>query len=184
MFSHPRDFTPVCSTELGRVAQLDAEWKKRGVRVAALSVDNNDNHIGWIKDINEISKTSVEFPIIADPDRKVSYLYGMISQNHLNDAGMPVTVRSVFIIGPDKKVKTIITYPASTGRNFDEIIRVIDSLQLSITGKPVATGADWTKGQKCLVLPNISNEDAQKLFPAGVEVVRPWLRLVNDPSSV
>jgi len=182
LFSHPRDFTPVCTSELGRVAQLRAAFAERNTRVAAISVDTTANHSTWIKDINEINNTRVEFPIIADPDRKISCLYGMLNQDHLEDSGLPFTVRSVFVIGPDRKIKLIISYPASTGRNFDEILRVIDSLQLAVTHK-VATPADWTKGKDVVVLPTVPTEEAQKLFPKGVTVVRPWLRTTPDPKN-
>lgn len=182
LFSHPRDFTPVCTTELGRVAQLKKRFTEKNTKVIALSVDRVDNHGGWIKDINEIVGCTVDFPIIADPDRTISCLYGMLDQNHLEESGMPFTVRSVFIISPDKKIRTIISYPASTGRNFDEILRVIDSLQLAISHK-VATPADWTKGKDCVVLPTIPTDEAKKLFPKGVTEVRPWLRTTPDPSA-
>jgi len=180
LFSHPRDFTPVCTTELGRVANLKSKFAERNTKVVALSVDKVDNHGTWIQDINQIGNCNVDFPIIADPDRKISCLYGMLNQDHLEDTGLPFTVRSVFIIGPDRKIKTIISYPASTGRNFDEILRVIDSLQLAISHK-VATPADWTKGKDVVVLPTVPTEEAQKLFPKGVTVVRPWLRTTPDP---
>jgi len=182
LFSHPRDFTPVCTTELGRVAQLKKRFADKNTKVIALSVDKVDNHGGWIKDINEIVGCTVDFPIIADPDRRISCLYGMLNQDHLEDSGLPFTVRSVFIIGPDRKIKTIISYPASTGRNFDEILRVIDSLQLAVSHK-VATPADWTSGKDVVVLPSISTEEARKLFPKGVNEVRPWLRTTPDPKT-
>lgn len=182
LFSHPRDFTPVCTTELGRVAQLKKRFTEKNTKVIALSVDKVGNHGTWIKDINEIVGCDVDFPIIADPDRKISCLYGMLDQNHLEDSGLPYTVRSVFIIGPDHKVKTIISYPASTGRNFDEILRVIDSLQLAISHK-VATPADWTKGKDVVVLPSIPTDEAKKIFAKGITEVRPWLRTTPDPSA-
>jgi len=182
LFSHPRDYTPVCTTELGRVAQLKEKFAERNTKVIALSVDKVDNHGGWIKDINEVGNCTVDFPIIADFDRKISCLYGMLNQDHLNDAGMPFTVRSVFVIGPDRKVKLSISYPASTGRNFDEILRVIDSLQLTAEHK-VATPADWTKGKDCVVLPTITTEDAKKIFPKGVTEVKPYLRTTPDPTA-
>lgn len=181
LFSHPRDYTPVCTTELGRAAQLKDEFAKRNCKVVALSVDSAESHSGWIKDINEIVGCNVFFPIIADPDRRISCLYGMLNQEHLEDSGMPFTVRSVFFIGPDKKIKTIFTYPASTGRNFDEIIRVLDSLQMTVQHK-VATPADWTKGKDVVVLPTIPTDEAKKLFPKGVNEVRPYLRMTPDPS--
>jgi len=182
LFSHPRDFTPVCTTELGRVAQLSKKWEERNTKVIALSVDKVDNHGRWISDIDEIVGCKVTFPIIADPDRRISCLYGMLNQEHLADDGMPFTVRSVFIIGPDRKVKASITYPASTGRNFDEIIRVIDSLQLTVTHK-VATPADWTPGKDVVVLPTIPTDEARKIFSKGVTEVRPWLRTTPDPKA-
>jgi len=182
LFSHPRDFTPVCTTELGRVAQLKKKFEERNVKVIALSVDSPGNHGKWIKDINEIVGCTMNFPILADPDRKVSCLYDMLDQTHLEDSGLPFTVRSVFIIDPARKIRTIITYPASTGRNFDEILRVVDSLQLAGTHK-VATPADWVKGKDCVVLPTVSTEDAKKMFPKGVTEVRPWLRTTPDPSA-
>lgn len=180
LFSHPADFTPVCTTELGRVAQLKEEWAKRNAVVIALSVDSVDNHTKWIADINDYNKVTVEYPIIADEDRKVAILYGMLDQSWIEQkTGMPVTVRSVYIIDPDKKVRIIITYPASTGRNFHEILRVIDSLQLAGSHK-VATPADWERGKDTVVLPTVSTEDAQKLFQK-VNVYRPWLRTTPDP---
>jgi len=182
LFSHPRDFTPVCTTGLGRVAQLKDEWAQRNIKVIALSVDTVDHHEEWIKDINDIGNTVVDYPIIADPDRSISLLYGMLDQSHLNATGMPFTVRSVYVIGPDRKVKLIITYPASTGRDFGEILRVIDSLQLAVSHK-LATPADWHKGDTCVVLPDVPTEDARKLFPKGVDVKRPWLRTTPDPTA-
>jgi alkyl hydroperoxide reductase subunit AhpC len=172
----------VFQTELGRVAQLRKEFDERNTKVIALSVDKVDNHGTWIKDIDEIVGTKVDFPIIADPDRRISCLYGMLNQEHLEDNGMPFTVRSVFVIGPDRKIKLTISYPASTGRNFDEILRVIDSLQLAVTHK-VATPADWVKGKDVVVLPTVPTEEARKLFPKGVNEVRPWLRTTPDPKN-
>jgi alkyl hydroperoxide reductase subunit AhpC len=180
LFSHPRDFTPVCASELGRVAQLKEEWVKRNVVTCGLSVDTCENHAQWIKDINEISDTKVDFPMIADPDRKISHLWGMLDATHLSETGMPFTVRSVFIIGADKLVKLILSYPASTGRNFNEILRVIDSMQLTVSHK-VATPVDWKAGDDCVVLPSIPTEEARKIFPAGVTEVRKWLRTTPDP---
>jgi len=182
LFSHPQDLTPVCTTELGRVAQLSDEWHKRKIKPVALSVDSVEHHHGWIKDINDITKSNIEYPIIADSDRKVAILYGMLDQTHLSQTGQPFTVRNVFVIDPSKIVKLIISYPAPTGRNFDEILRVIDSLQLAISHK-VATPADWQRGQDVVVLPTVPTEDAKKLFPKGVEVVRPWLRTTPDPTT-
>jgi len=182
IFSHPQDFTPVCTTELGRVAQLSAEWKARNIKPLALSVDTVEHHHSWIKDINEITKTQVDYPIIADTDRKVAILYGMLDQTHLSQTGQPFTVRNVFVIDPSKTVKLIISYPAPTGRSFDEILRVIDSLQLAVSHK-CATPADWQKGKDVMVLPTVPTEEAQKLFPKGVNVVRPWLRTTPDPAN-
>ncbi len=177
LFSHPADYTPVCTTELGTVAKYKAEFDKRNVKVVALSVDGITDHHGWIKDINETQNTSVNFPIIADEDRKVSSLYDMIHPN--SDDKM--TVRSVYVIGPDKKVKLIITYPASTGRNFKEILRVIDSLQLTAYHK-VATPANWNHGEECVIVPAVSNEDAASIFPKGFKEIKPYLRLTPQPN--
>ena len=178
LFSHPADYTPVCTTELGRTAALKDEFAKRGVKVLALSVDPVDKHLGWIKDINETQKVSVEFPIIADEDRKVSTLYEFIHPN----ASATATVRSLVVIGPDKLVKLIITYPASTGRNFIEVLRVVDSLQLT-ANHSVATPADWKEGEDVIVVPSISTEDAQKKFPKGVKVIKPYLRYTPQPNK-
>jgi peroxiredoxin len=177
LFSHPADYTPVCTTELGTVANYKAEFDIRGVKVIALSVDGIASHEGWIKDINETQHTTVNFPIIADEDRKVSTLYDMIHPN----SDDKLTVRSVFIIGPDKKVKLTITYPASTGRNFDELLRVIDSLQLTAYHK-VATPANWNNGDDCVVVPAISNEEIPDLFPKGYKEIKPYLRLTPQPN--
>jgi alkyl hydroperoxide reductase subunit AhpC len=177
LFSHPADYTPVCTTELGRTAALKEEFEKRGVKVLALSVDPVDKHVGWIKDINETQHVSVEFPIIADEDRKVSELYDFIHPN----ASATLTVRSLVIIAPDKTVKLIITYPASTGRNFVEVLRVVDSLQLT-ANYSVATPANWNQGENVIVVPAISTEDAIKKFPKGVEVVKPYLRYTPQPN--
>jgi len=180
LFSHPKDFTPVCTTELGRVAQLKDEWAKRNVVVLALSVDNAKNHEAWIADINEIGKTNVYYPIIADSDRKISVAYGMLDQFNITE-GMPVTVRSVFIIGPDKRIKLMLTYPASTGRNFDEILRCVDSLQLT-ADKKVATPSDWKRGQQCIVLTSMDTKVAAEVFGSVTEI-KPYLRWVPDPST-
>jgi alkyl hydroperoxide reductase subunit AhpC len=177
LFSHPADYTPVCTTELGRTAALKDEFVKRDVKVLALSVDPVDKHLGWISDINETQHCSVEFPIIADDDRKVSELYDFIHPN----ASATATVRSLVIIGPDKAVKLIISYPASTGRNFVEVLRVIDSLQLT-ANYSVATPANWVAGEKVIVVPAVSTEDAIKKFPKGVEVVKPYLRYTPQPN--
>jgi len=181
LFSHPQDFTPVCTSELGRVAHLSSEWSRRNIKPLALSVDTIEHHHSWIADINEINSTNVNYPIIADTDRKVAVLYGMLDQTHLHQSGLPFTVRNVFVIDPSKTVKLIISYPAPTGRNFDEILRVIDSLQLAVSHK-VATPADWKKGDQVVVLPTVSTEDAKGLFPKGINIVRPWLRTTPDPS--
>ena len=176
LFSHPADYTPVCTTELGRTAQLKEEFAKRNVKVLAVSVDPLDKHEGWVSDINETQHTNVEFPIIADADRNVATLYDMIHPN----ASLTATVRSLFIIGPDKKLKLSITYPASTGRNFVEILRVIDSLQLT-ANYSVATPVDWKHGEDVIVVPAVSTEDALKKFPKGLRIVKPYLRYTPQP---
>jgi alkyl hydroperoxide reductase subunit AhpC len=178
LFSHPADFTPVCTTELGKTALLNDEFAKRNTKVLAVSVDPLDKHEGWIKDINETSKTTVNFPLIADSDRNVATLYDMIHPN----ASATATVRSLFIIGPDKVVKLMITYPASTGRNFVEVLRVLDSLQLT-ANYSVSTPADWKDGEDVIISPAISNEDAVKKFPKGVKVVKPYLRYTPQPNK-
>jgi alkyl hydroperoxide reductase subunit AhpC len=178
LFSHPKDFTPVCTTELGAVAKLKDEFDKRNTKVIAISVDPLESHKGWIGDINETQGTTVNFPIIADPDRKVADLYGLIHPN----ASDTVTVRSVYIIGPDKKVKLTITYPQSTGRNFQEILRVIDSLQLT-AGYQVSTPADWKQGEDVIIIPAVSDEAAKEKFPKGWEAKRPYLRLTPQPNK-
>ncbi|MDQ2727386.1 MAG: peroxiredoxin [Actinomycetota bacterium] len=177
LFSHPKDFTPVCTTELGAVAKLKDEFAKRDALVIAVSVDSVESHKGWIPDINETQNTTVNFPIIADPDRKVAELYGMIHPN----ASDSVTVRSVFIVGPDKKIKLMITYPQSTGRNFAEIVRVLDSLQLTAKYS-VSTPADWQEGGDVIIAPAISNEAAKDKFPKGWNEQRPYLRLTPQPN--
>lgn len=177
LFSHPADYTPVCTTELGRTALLNGEFQKRNVKVLAVSVDPIDKHHGWVKDINETQNCEVNFPIIADEDRKVAELYDMIHPN----ASLTATVRSVFIIGPDKKIKLTLTYPASTGRNFNEILRVIDSLQLT-ANHSVATPANWNHGEDVIVVPSITTEDAVKKFPKGVKEVKPYLRYTPQPN--
>ena len=176
LFSHPADFTPVCTTELGRTALLKEEFSKRNVKVLAVSVDPIEKHLSWIKDINETQHCTVDFPIIADDNREVSGLYDMIHPN----ASLTFTVRSLFIIGPDKKIKLFLTYPASTGRNFVEVLRVIDSLQLT-ANHSVATPADWKNGEDVIVVPAISTEDAVKKFPKGLNVVKPYLRYTPQP---
>ncbi|MFI4892525.1 MAG: peroxiredoxin, partial [Phycisphaerales bacterium JB058] len=160
LFSHPADFTPVCTTELGRAAQLKPEFDKRNVKVLGLSVDSNEDHVEWSKDIAETQGTAPNFPMLADKDRKVSKLYGML----MDDNEASATVRSVFVIGPDKKIKLTLTYPASTGRNFDELLRVIDSLQLTAQHK-LATPADWNPGDDCVIVPAVSDADAEKMYP-------------------
>ena len=177
LFSHPADYTPVCTTELGKTAALKAEFEKRGVKVLALSVDPVEKHVGWIKDINETQHVSVDFPIIADEDKKVSELYDFIHPN----ASATLTVRSLVIIAPDKTVKLIITYPASTGRNFVEVLRVVDSLQLT-ANYSVATPANWKQGENVIVVPSISTADAIKKFPKGVEEIKPYLRYTPQPN--
>jgi alkyl hydroperoxide reductase subunit AhpC len=178
LYSHPADFTPVCTTELGRTAKLKDEFERRGVKAIALSVDDVEDHKRWIGDINETQNTEVNFPIIGDKDRKVAELYDMLHPN----ASASATVRSVFIIDPNHKVRATITYPASTGRNFGEILRVIDSLQLTDNHK-VATPVDWVDGQDCVILPSISNEDAKSQFPKGWNELRPYLRLTPQPNK-
>jgi thioredoxin-dependent peroxiredoxin len=176
LFSHPADYTPVCTTELGRTAGLKEEFAKRNVKVLALSVDPVDKHLGWIGDINETQHVTVDFPIIADDERRVSELYDFIHPN----ASATATVRSLIIIAPDKTVKLIITYPASTGRNFVEVLRVIDSLQLT-ANYSVATPANWKQGEDVIVVPAVSTEDAIKKFPKGVQVIKPYLRYTPQP---
>jgi alkyl hydroperoxide reductase subunit AhpC len=177
LFSHPADFTPVCTTELGTAAKFKDEFDKRNVKMLALSVDGADSHKEWIKDINEVQHTTVNFPIIADEDKKVSNLYDMIHPNADNN----LTVRSVFIIAPDKSVKLTLTYPASTGRNFYELLRVVDSLQLTAYHK-VATPANWEHGQDVVVSPAIPTNEAREMFVKGVEEIKPYLRMTPDPT--
>ncbi|WP_343304200.1 peroxiredoxin [Chitinophaga niabensis] len=178
LFSHPADFTPVCTTELGKTALLNGEFAKRNVKVLALSVDPLDKHKNWISDINETQGCEVAFPIIADEDRTVSNLYDMIHPN----ASETFTVRSLFIIGPDKKVKLMITYPASTGRNFTEVLRVIDSLQLT-ANYSVATPADWKEGEDVIVVPAVKTEDIPAKFPKGHKIIKPYLRTTPQPNK-
>ena len=178
LFSHPADFTPVCTTELGRTAQLEDEFKKRNVKVLAVSVDPLEKHNLWINDINETQHCTVGFPIIADESRDVATLYDMIHPN----ASATFTVRSLFIIGPDKTIKLFIAYPASTGRNFVEVLRVIDSLQLTAQYS-VATPADWKEGDDVIVVPAVSTEDAVKKFPKGLNIVKPYLRYTPQPNK-
>jgi len=178
LFSHPADYTPVCTTELGTAAKFKPEFDSRNVKMIALSVDGLDSHKEWIKDINETQHTHVNFPIMADEDRRVSELYDMIHPN----ASEKTTVRSVYIIGPDKKVKLMLTYPASTGRNFNELLRVIDSLQLTAYHK-VATPANWNEGDDCVILPSVSNEQIPELFPKGYTEIKPYLRMTPQPNK-
>lgn len=178
LFSHPADFTPVCTTELGKTALLKGEFEKKGVKVIAVSVDDLDSHQRWIPDIEEVNGVSVNFPIIADESRKVATLYDMIHPN----ASEKATVRSVFIIGPDKKIKLTLTYPASTGRNFQELLRVIDSLQLTANYQ-VATPADWKDGEDVIITPAVKTEDASEKFPKGFTVVKPYLRTTPQPNK-
>ena len=177
LFSHPKDFTPVCTTELGTVAKLKDDFTKRNVKVIAVSVDTVEDHKGWLSDINETQSCTMNYPIIGDPNRKVADLYGMIHPN----ASDTLAVRSVFVVGPDKKIKLTLTYPASTGRNFDEILRVIDSLQLTANHK-VATPANWQDGDDCIVVPALSNEEADSLFPKGFTEIKPYLRTTPQPN--
>jgi alkyl hydroperoxide reductase subunit AhpC len=177
LFSHPKDFTPVCTTELGYVAKIKPEFDKRNVKIIGLSVDPVDSHVKWEQDIAETQGAAVNFPMIGDPDRAVADLYDMIHP----EASDTFTVRSVFVIGPDKKVKLTITYPASTGRNFDEILRVIDSLQLT-AGYKVATPANWKHGEDVIIVPAVSNDEAKELFPGGWDEQKPYLRVVHQPN--
>ncbi|MDY6781706.1 MAG: peroxiredoxin [Cyanobacteriota bacterium] len=178
LFSHPADYTPVCTTELGEVAKLKSEFDKRNAKVIALSVDDAESHKGWIGDINETQKTNVNYPILADVDKKVSDLYGMIHPN----ANASLTVRTVFVIDPAKKLRLSITYPPSTGRNFEEILRVIDSLQLT-DNHQVATPVNWKDGEDCVVVPSISTDEAKQKFPKGVTEVKPYLRMTPQPDK-
>ena len=178
LFSHPADFTPVCTTELGTVANYYPEFEKRNVQVIAVSVDGVDSHMEWIKDINETQNTTVNFPIIADEDKRIAELYDMIHPN----ASESFTVRSVFIIGPDKKIKLMMTYPASTGRNFDELLRVVDSLQLT-ANYSVATPANWKDGDKVVISTAVKDEDIAAKFPKGYERVKPYLRMTPQPNK-
>ena len=178
LFSHPKDFTPVCTTELGMAARLKPEFEKRNTKIIGLSVDSLTSHEGWAKDIEETQGAKVNFPMIADSDRKVSDLYDMIHPN----ASDTFTVRSVFVIDPDKKVKLTLTYPASTGRNFDELLRVIDSLQLT-ADYSVATPVNWKDGDDCIIVPSVSDEDAKEKFPAGFRAVKPYLRITPQPNK-
>ena len=179
LFSHPKDYTPVCTTELGEVARLQGEFEKRGVKTIALSVDDVESHLGWIKDIEETQKVTMNYPILADGDRVVSDLYDMIHPN----ANNTLTVRSVFIIDPQKKLRLVLTYPASTGRNFDEILRVIDSLQLT-DNYSVATPANWKDGGDCVIVPSIQDpEELKQKFPKGYNPIKPYLRMTPQPNK-
>jgi len=177
LFSHPADFTPVCTTELGSMSRLEPEFKKRNVKILAISADPLDSHKNWIKDINETQNTNVGYPLIADPEFKVANLYGMIHPNVTDK----FTVRSVFIIGPDKKVKLTLTYPASTGRNFNEILRVVDSLQLT-ANHSVATPADWKHGEDVIISSAVKDEDIAAKFPKGHKTIKPYLRTTPQPN--
>jgi thioredoxin-dependent peroxiredoxin len=178
LFSHPADYTPVCTTELGEVSKLKPEFDKRNAKVIALSIDDAESHQGWIGDINETQKTTVNYPILADADKKVSDLYDMIHPN----ANANVTVRTVFVIDPNRKLRLTITYPPSTGRNFEEILRVIDSLQLT-DNYQVATPVNWKDGEDCVVVPSIPTEEAKQRFPKGVTEIRPYLRMTPQPNK-
>ena len=178
LFSHPKDYTPVCTTELGYTAKLKSEFDKRGVKAIGLSVDSVEDHKGWTKDIESTQHVTVNFPMIADADMRVANLYGMVHPK-MSDR---FTVRSVYVIDPNKKVRLTITYPASTGRNFDEILRVIDSLQLTDKHK-VATPVNWKQGEDVIIVPSVSNDDAKKMFPAGWKELKPYLRVVPQPKS-
>jgi len=176
LFSHPKDFTPVCTTELGYLANLKPEFDKRRVKILGVSVDPLESHKKWFKDIEETQKCKMNYPVIADPDREVADLYDMIHPKALDS----LTVRTVFVIGPDKKIKLMITYPASTGRNFDEILRVVDSLQLT-SAHQVATPVNWKSGEDCIIVPSLSNDEAKKKFPKGWRELKPYLRMVKQP---
>ncbi len=178
LFSHPKDFTPVCTTELGAMAKITEDFKKRNVKVLAISVDGLEAHKGWINDINETQNCSLSYPLIADPEKKVANLYDMIHPNALDN----MTVRSVFVIGADKKIKLTLTYPASTGRNFDEILRVVDSLQLTAKYQ-VATPVNWKDGEDCIIVPAVKDEDVPSKFPKGHRVVKPYLRFTPQPNK-
>ncbi len=177
LFSHPKDYTPVCTTELGTVAAMKPEFDRRNVKVVGLSVDPLEDHMGWAKDIEETQGHALNFPLIADPGAKIANLYDMVHPNALET----FTVRSVFLIGPDKKVKLTITYPPGTGRNFDEVLRVVDSLQLTAKHE-VATPANWKPGEDVIIVPNMSDDDAKVKFPAGFKTIKPYLRVTPQPA--
>lgn len=178
LFSHPKDYTPVCTTELGMAARMKPEFDRRNVKIVGLSVDPLDSHAGWARDIEETQGIALNFPVIADADRRISDLYDMIHPN----ASDTFTVRSVYVVGPDKKVKLMITYPASTGRNFDELLRVIDSLQLT-ADYSVATPVNWKDGEDCIIVPALSDDDAREKFPAGWKTLKPYLRVTPQPNK-
>jgi thioredoxin-dependent peroxiredoxin len=185
LFSHPKDFTPVCTTELGYMARIKPEFDRRGVKVIGLSVDPLDSHAGWARDIEETQGQAPNYPIIADADFKVSKQYGMLPASTSGDPGSRTpadnqTVRNVFVVGPDKKVKLILVYPMTTGRNFDEVLRVVDSLQLTARHK-VSTPVNWRQGEDVIIVPSVSNDEAKKLFPEGWREIRPYLRMVRQP---
>eukprot|EP00898_Chlorokybus_atmophyticus_P008073 jgi/Chlat1/8267/Chrsp78S07700 len=184
--SHPGDYTPVCTTELGRMAQMEADFAKRGVKLAALSCNDVDSHVGWTKDIEAYGSTKVNYPIIADPKRELAVLYGMVDPDAKDAAGLPLTCRAVFFIGPDKKLKSQILYPASTGRNFTEVLRALDSLQLG-SSHPVATPVDWQRGDKVMIVPSLSPEDAKTRFPdhevKQVPSGKEYIRMTEDPAT-
>jgi len=182
LFSHPADYTPVCTTELGKLETLLPEFTKRNVKCIGLSCDTQEDHQGWIQDIIEVTPQvdEISYPIIADDSRKIAELYDMLDQTNITNDGLPLTVRSVFVIGPDRQIKLMLTYPASTGRNFDELLRCIDSLQLTADYK-VATPVNWKHGQDCVVVPSVSTDQAKKMFDKGITVVKPYLRMTPDP---
>ena len=187
LFSHPKDFTPVCTTELGYMAKLQPEFKKRKVKIIGLSVDSVEDHEKWSKDIEETQGQAPNYPMIGDPDLKVSTLYGMLPAETSGEAkgrtaAHNATVRNVFVIGPDKKIKLMIVYPMATGRNFDEVLRVIDSLQLT-SSQPVATPVNWNQGEDCIIAPSLSDEEAKKKFPEGWKTLKPYLRVVKQPGA-
>ena len=179
LFSHPKDFTPVCTTELGKVAKIKKDFEKRNCKIIAISVDDLNSHKTWIKDINETQNTTINYPLIADPERKIAVQYDMLDPTSKDN----LTARTVYIIAPDKKIKWMITYPASTGRNFDEVLRSLDSVQLTANFS-VATPADWRDGEDCIVVPSLSDEEAQKKFPRGFKRIKPYLRLTPQPNLV
>lgn len=187
LFSHPKDFTPVCTTELGYMAGLEPEFAKRNCKIIGLSVDPVDDHVKWLKDVEETQGHKVKYPLIGDSDLAIAKLYNMLPADEKGTstgrtAATNATVRSVFIIGPDKKIKLMITYPMTTGRNFDEILRVIDSMQLTAKHK-VATPVNWKRGEDVIIVPAVSNEEAEKMFPSGWKTVKPYLRTVKQPGS-